>query len=617
MKSVFPTAARLCATLLACLPLVGCGLDYEAIAKLRLRFAELGQGAIVFVAIEEPWTQTYIDGMKLAVSEVNLQRGKLLGRSLHLDVRAGGQTFEDSRFSVLKIAVDPSVAAVLGHWRPNVAIPASVIYEAANILFVPPLATAKALTGHDFKFVFRIVPGNKTMAGQMASVAQLLGYRTVVLLYAQDDYSRELAFMFEDAAVSRGLDFVQRRSFAAGEEDYRSLIAQFSNNPPDLIFLSAEGETGGRMARQLREMGVTAPIMGGETLNARAYVEAAGRAADNTVVPSVYQERAETPENRRFVERYTQRFGLPPDQNAALGYDSVHLLADAIAQAKSVAPQSISAALHYRPLSAGVTGMHVFDAQGEAVGKKYVFQVWRGDRWHFLPALHLPYLLERLDRHLAAQTDRPSPPRKFSTAFAPTQHLDDLRLAQLDLAHEIVGFEKLGAVYQAQESERYRQIAGLGAERRFEVEGCAVETGRGDAEARLIECIGRLAIVSDTLLLVGFAEFDRAQLERALRPLQVYKVPVLALQGDVAQELGAEIRVGRFGDKTDLQTARYAESMDGLVGGAQMRELSAELENLPAMTVDMNALKDYGRLQSGLLGKFMPDLRQEWQTNKR
>jgi branched-chain amino acid transport system substrate-binding protein len=616
--SFFKRRALFSAFILACLPLLsGCGLDYEALAKLRLRFAELGQGAITFVAIEEAWSETYLKGIKLAVAEVNAQPGKLLGRPLQLDIRGGGESFDDARFTLLKIAVDPSVTAVLGHRGAKLAIPASVIYEASNIVFIPPFATAKGLTGHDFKFVFRLVPNNKIMAEQLASVAQLLGYRNAALLYAQDEYSRELAFLFDDAAVKRGIGFLHRRSFSAGENDYRQLITQFSNKPIDMVFLSADGEAGGRMVKQLREMGVTAPILGGESLNSPAYEENSGAAGDNTITPMVYLESAETRDNRNFIEKYAQRFGAPPDQNAALGYDSIRLLAGAIARAKSTTPLLISSTLHYQPYWTGVTGVHAFDAQGEVTGKKYFFQARRDGQWHFLPALHLPYFLERFDRYAASQAAGGATVAEFSKAFSMNLHPDDLRVTQLDFLHEILKFKKLGVVYAMDEEEKFRRVEALGKNRDFQVNGCALDTAASDAERGLNGCLGKLAVTSDTLNMIGLGEIDRDIRMRALKPLQAYKIPVLSLHGDAGADSGAAIGISRFGDKNSIETDDYVSLLGGIVRNVKVYELAEKLDNLPVLAVNLKLLNEYGFLRSGALMGLAPDLYLEWLVDAR
>ena len=140
-----------------------------------------------------------------------------------------------------------------------------------------------------------------------------------MLLYAEDEYSRELAFLFEEAAIAQGMGLVQRHSFKPNGTDYRELIAQFANQPMDMVFLSAGAADSAQMVRQLRDMGVKVAIMGGEALNTHTFSEAVGAAGDNTIAPVSYSAQANNPANQAFIAEYRQLYGMVPDEGAARG----------------------------------------------------------------------------------------------------------------------------------------------------------------------------------------------------------------------------------------------------------------------------------------------------------
>jgi branched-chain amino acid transport system substrate-binding protein len=606
--------------LLSLSALTGCGIDYEDVAKRRGEYARLGKGDIVVAAIAEPWAANYVNGIQLAAQQINERPGKLLGRKVNVRVMPSpGTNFHDVQGTVLKLAKDPRVSAVLGHRRSEIAIPASVVYEASKVIFMPPFATAKGLTALNFKFVFRMLPNSSVMADQIASVAELLGHKDIVLLYTQDEHNRELAFMFEDAAIKRGMGFVHRRSFNADEQDYRELITQFVNKPNDMIFLAAGTVAGARMVQQLREMGVKSPIMGGESLNARSFADAAGPAGDNTIVPILYRTKAGSQTNRGFVSEYQQAYGVEPDQGAAQGYDSLRLLADAISQAKSTVPSLISSTLHYLPFWAGVTGVHSFDAQGDVTGKKYFFQVLRDGKWHFLPGVHMPYFLERFDRFVKSQPARKGVVPTFAKPFSNNLHPDDLRSLQLDFLHEILQFQQLGVVYGEQIPgvlpDSVERMVALGEKRGFGVESCGVAFSQADKkqiERQLLNCYGKLAIKVNALNVTGFKGVDKDLVVRLQRPLKEYKIPVLALLGDADFDEGMSIRMGKFGEKQNIKTDYYVNLFGGILHDTKVYELAEKLENLPLLGVNLKVLNDYGLLHSGSLVGLAPDLYLEW-----
>ena len=118
---------------IAVLALAGCGIDYDDLAKHRLEYAKGGRGDIYVAAIEESWSASYLDGIRLAIDQVNARPGKLLGRNVRLLVKEGVPNFDDSLPNILKIAKNPKVTAVLGHRRSVVAVPEVIMGSLSNM----------------------------------------------------------------------------------------------------------------------------------------------------------------------------------------------------------------------------------------------------------------------------------------------------------------------------------------------------------------------------------------------------------------------------------------------------------------------------------------------------
>ena len=89
-------------------------------------------------------------------------------------------------------------------------------------------------------------------------------------------------------------------------------------------------------------------------------------------MPSVFHADEPRPEVRQFATNFQKRFGAPPNAGSALGYDAVRLLAAAMRQAHSAAPEPVAAALHALRGWQGVTGRFSFDTAGDLVDKPIV-----------------------------------------------------------------------------------------------------------------------------------------------------------------------------------------------------------------------------------------------------
>jgi len=577
--------------------LTGCNADYEGMAERRVQYAEKNRGDIAIAVFQNSNNSSYINGVVLAVEEVNLQGG-LLGRNLKLLVEQDGNDFDSIKSTIRRVTSNPKVAAVLGHVASKVVIPASVVYEKSKILFFPPFFTAKGLTAHNFNYIFRMLPKSKVMAAQMANITATLGYKKIVMLLARDEYSRELAFLYEEAAVKLGLKLVVHASLYEKSINYRHVISEFKGREFDAIFLSSPAGPAARMVKQLREMRIDVPIIGIDTLNSDEFRKKVGSAGRKMIVPSVYNANASNFPNQTFRFSYNEKYNKFPDTNAAQGYDSVMLFAEAVNKAQSTVPELLSSTLHYMPASVGVTGIHDFDKTGEIAGKKYFFKTLIGDEWRMVPAIHSPFLLERLVQGLSKKAQGNQKITNFSEAFSKKLHTDDYRKVLLDLSHDILKFKSLGVIYEDSESGRkaadYDLIKQVAKKKGFEVKACKVEFSRSDktwVEKKLKACYGKLSLWVDVIYLVAYKNVDQSLIRKLNAGLGFFKIPLLTIDRGSQVDPNVSLALDRL--TVDLREINTASLFKQLLKGIKVHEFQDRLSALPVISVNIENLQKY------------------------
>ncbi|NKB77159.1 MAG: ABC transporter substrate-binding protein [Gammaproteobacteria bacterium] len=572
--------------------------DFSAMAERRLVYARQAQGDIEIVAFKTPNEQPFINGVLLAAEQINNRPGKLLGRKLKVHIETEGDSFKQSKATLRGIVANPRITAVLGHPRSDIAVPASMMYELGQMVFLSAFAIAETLTGHNFQYVFRMAPGAQVMASQFADIAANLGYRKVVLLYGRSSINRELAFRFEDAAIEQDIHVIKRVSFFDKETNHRPVISQFSNEDFDAVFIASSSAAGGVMVRQLREMGVEQPIIGNSDLARANYYDTAGEAANNTVVPTLlHRTRGLTKANQNFIQQYQARYHHPPNHNAAQGYDSMTLLASAIERAGSTLPPLLASTLHYMPAWAGVTGIHAFDDSGEILGKRYVFSVWRDGELHELPAIHVPYLLQRFAKSVEEQhgtkiTD-------FSQRFGRRLHDDDHKLYLLELAYELLRFQRLGIIYEntkhGRKAANLALIKSVASKKDFDVIECEIPFSllkEAQVTQSLIDCYGKLSLKIDALLVSDYPYSDSNLIKHLNEGLAFYKIPAIAIANRNSDPNVSVLLTKRSDIKQ--HNAEAMRVYNGLLRGLKVHELSDRLQGLPEISLNLAALQHSG-----------------------
>jgi len=378
--------------------LIGCTEpSYEESREKRASLAAKSADDIV---IGVSWTledDFFLEGVKLAVKEINEAGGifdrqfKLLIDTDETKILDKTLSFEERQHIILKIAdsfvKNPNVVAVVGHSTSDVAILASVVYQSHGILYLAPSATNKKLTGHLFDFVFRTIPNNSEVATQAANYAAQRGYKKFAVLRTRGDYETELVDTFS-AQVSRKTEdnierkIIFRRSFFAETLDIPELLVHLKRlKELDAIFIATSGELTEKIYQQSRDMGLRVPFIGGETLDTRAFLRLVEQweypnKFKKSIIPTVFNASIKKAQIQKFLQNFSLEYGEDkhPDYLAALGYDTIKVLAHAMKRANSSVPFRVADALRYMPPCLGVTGDYSFKANGDLQSKPIYFK---------------------------------------------------------------------------------------------------------------------------------------------------------------------------------------------------------------------------------------------------
>lgn len=338
----------------------------------RAQRAAAATGDIVIGAVW-PWTGDKGDlwqGIELAVEEINAQGG-VLNRKLRIVKADDESSLAKGRLIAEQFADNPDMVAVIGHHDSYIALPAAATYQSAGLVYLTPGASAHRLNEQGHDLFFRSVPSNRSQGRHMAEYMAAQGHRQVAIYYVKETSSQNMANHFEQRARELGLTIVDRRSYLQGSQDFGNTIHHWKDLYQfDALFLAAKMPEGAQIIAQARKMDLRVPIFAGEGLDTYRLMEAAGAAADGVMVPEIVVHDDRWPAYRHFHELYVGKYHQPARTPAAQGYDSVHLLAQAMRRANSSVPDKIAQALRNTQKWPGAAGEFSFDEKGDIPDKK-------------------------------------------------------------------------------------------------------------------------------------------------------------------------------------------------------------------------------------------------------
>ena len=207
-----------------------------------------------------------------------------------------------------------------------------------------------------------------------------------ILRDIKSDYSMGLADYFEKTFKSLGGEILADVSYSGGDIDFKSQLTKIraqieekAKGVESTIFIPGYYTEVGLIARQTRELGITVPLLGGDGWDSSKLREIGGNAVDGSYFSNHYSPENQTPSIVAFTTKFKETYHEIPDGLAAMGYDSVMVLADAMKRAKSLNPTDIRDAIAETKNLQGVTDKITIDNDRNAVKSAVILQVQNGN----------------------------------------------------------------------------------------------------------------------------------------------------------------------------------------------------------------------------------------------
>jgi branched-chain amino acid transport system substrate-binding protein len=224
---------------------------------------------------------------------------------------------------------------------------------------ITPASTNDKLIQPGDEWLSRICFKDSFQGGSvLASFAWEQGWRKVAAVVDRgQDYSVGLAENFKQGFEARGGQ-VTFQYFVTQDTNFSNVIQNVANDGPDAIFISGYYEQAGPMIRQSKGKWDGKPVFGGDGLDSPEFANLVGDTNAEIYLSTHFAADAPDPAVRAFAKKYKDRFGKSPGAMAALGYDVLFVLMDAVKRCKDpLDREQLAAAILQTKGVKGVTGM--------------------------------------------------------------------------------------------------------------------------------------------------------------------------------------------------------------------------------------------------------------------
>ncbi|WP_372653025.1 ABC transporter substrate-binding protein [Halobacteriovorax sp.] len=309
--------------------------------------------------------QESVNGIKLALKKINAE-GKV---SIDLKVEDNKSEPQESANAVTKLITSDNVDAIIGSVASSNTLAGAPIAQTSKVPLLTPASTNEKVTMTG-DFISRTCFTDAFQGVVMAKFAYetLKKRKMAVIIDNSSDYSKGLSKVFKAKFKELGGKLVSDEDFAyiQKDTDFRSLLRKVKRTKPDAIFLPGYYTEVGLILKQARQMGMNMPFLGGDGWDSPTLQKLAGKAVSGNYISSHFAPDDKDEKVQAFVKEYKAEYGQNPGAMAALGYDGILVMADAISRAKSTKNTDIQAAILATKDFVGVTGSITIDKNRNA-----------------------------------------------------------------------------------------------------------------------------------------------------------------------------------------------------------------------------------------------------------
>ncbi len=328
------------------------------------------------------------NGITLAIEEMNAAKPTIGGKPVHFVLDAADdQADPRTGTTVAQKLVDDGIKGMLGHFNSGTTIPASRIYANAGIPEVA-MATAPEYTQQGFKTTFRMMTSD-TQQGSVAGTfaVKKLGMKKIAVVDDRTAYGQGLADQFVKAAKAAGATIVDREYTSDKSVDFKSILTKLKGVNPDLIYYGGADSQAGPMVKQMKTLGMRAPLMAGEMVKTDTFLKIAGDAADGTVASLAGLPLDEMPGGAGYVAKYKKRFNEDVQTYSPYAYDGAMAMFTAMKTANSTDPAKYLPMLAKTDM-AGVTSKQLaYDSKGDLKNGGITLYKVVGGKWTTLQSV--------------------------------------------------------------------------------------------------------------------------------------------------------------------------------------------------------------------------------------
>jgi branched-chain amino acid transport system substrate-binding protein len=214
----------------------------------------------------------------------------------------------------------------VGDYSSTASMAASPIYQRAGLVqFGFTNSHPNFTKGGDYMWSNSLAQTDETP--RLTKYAADLGLKKVAVLHLNTDWGRTSEKIVLQTAKEHGIEVVASEGYQPDEQDFRSTLVRVRDAKPDGLILISYYPDGALIARQVRSVGLTIPMVAIGSVYSPKFIELGGKDVEGVYTESNFFPGNTRPQVKAFTDKYKAKYNEEPDEFNADAYDTMVLLA--------------------------------------------------------------------------------------------------------------------------------------------------------------------------------------------------------------------------------------------------------------------------------------------------
>ena len=332
---------------------------------------EIGNGETIYFALSGPLAALedmgFQKGMDLAMGEIN-ENPALSGKTIAVEQFDDREDMTEGIKVAQKVVSANKYSALIGPFSSNIALATKNTYNENGLLVLSPVISNVKFTDPPLDLIFRNVASDEAEVERILAYAKEKGYQNLAVCYRGNDYGTQLSQIMSSRAGKFGISIIDSHSDFTNEMEYQNQYEKWVAMDVDAIYIGDSMPEVEGLIRLIRQSDPAIPILGTGGFALGDLIGTLGQTSEGIAYVDPYYIDTKNPAVAAFYQAYEKAYGEAPGPLSLAGYDTIHLLADAIAASESALPAEIAAALKSQGPWKSTAQEFRFDEAGNAQG---------------------------------------------------------------------------------------------------------------------------------------------------------------------------------------------------------------------------------------------------------